>query len=54
VYAATDDYRFHYEEEIARRAADFRPVLDMYLEDAAEEFRGRAARLGMGAVRDGE
>lgn len=52
-YSISDEYRFDYEESIARRAADFRPVLDAYLEDIAEGFRERY-RAQSGVVRDAE
>jgi len=52
-YSISDEYRFDYEEAIARRAADFRPVLDAYLEDVAQGFRERYRAQG-GVVRDAE
>ncbi len=52
-YSISDEYWFDYEEAIARRAADFRPVLDAYLEDVAEGFRERY-RAQSGVVRDAE
>ncbi len=52
-YSISDEYRFDYEETIARRAADFRPVLDAYLEDVAQGFRERY-RAQSGVLRDAE
>ena len=52
-YSISDEYRFDYEEAIARRAADFRPVLDAYLEDVAQGFRERYKAQG-GVVGDAE
>ncbi len=51
-YSISNEYRFDYEEAIARRA-DFRPVLDAYLEDVAQGFRERYRAQG-GVVRDAE
>ncbi|MEA4884887.1 MAG: nucleotidyltransferase domain-containing protein [Clostridia bacterium] len=53
VYSVSDEYRFEYEEEIARRAADFRPVLYAYFEDVAEGFR-ESYTISGGVVRDAE
>jgi len=52
-YSISDEYRFGYEEAIARRAADFRPVRDAYLEDVAQGYRERY-RAQSGVVRDAE
>lgn len=36
IYAISDDVRLGYEEMVARRAADFRPVLERYLDEILE------------------
>ena len=46
-YSISDEYRFDYEEAIARRAADFRPVLDAYLEDIAQGLREHYSAQGV-------
>jgi len=38
IYAASDEARLDYEEMIVRRAADFRPVLETYLDEILEEM----------------
>jgi len=52
-YSVSDEYRFDYGEAIARRAADFRPVLDAYLEDIAQGLREHYSAQG-GVVRGAE
>lgn len=36
IYAMNDEVRFNYEESVLRRAADFRPVLDLFLRESIE------------------
>lgn len=38
IYSRDDETRFRYEERIACRAADFRPVLERYLDEILEEI----------------
>jgi len=52
-YSVSDEYRFDYGEAIACRAADFRPVLDAYLEDIAQGLREHYSAQG-GVVRGAE
>ncbi|MGE5542222.1 MAG: nucleotidyltransferase domain-containing protein [Bacillota bacterium] len=40
VYSVDPDFRAEYEEDVLRRAADFRPFLEMYLDETPEEARG--------------
>lgn len=37
IYRTSEERQYSYEEEVARRSADFRPVLDRYLDEILEE-----------------
>jgi len=37
IYCKDAETRFRYEEDVARRAADFRPILEKYLDEILEE-----------------
>lgn len=44
IYSVSKDYKEEYEENILRRAADFRPFLELYLDELLEEVGADACR----------
>lgn len=38
IYCRDEEIRFRYEEDVTRRAADFRPVLERYYDEILEEI----------------